>query len=488
MTSPQFDLPLSRWEVRPWWDDVKAAARMRFAWRLIAAINVSVFVVLALAAGLRVGREVANFDRDMRLDHEAVAHALEPSMIAAWRRGGASEIATMIGPHRPAERLELHWMGRTVGAMVDNNWRSHDFPMLVDGVPIGYLRISERRDEERAFIRTSIAGSATASFLLAGLLSVIVAWATMLFVARPVRLFREQTRRIGRGDLTQRLGLRRRDEIGDLARDLDRMCDDLGKARLRIIDEAEARAHVVEQLRHADRLAAVGTLAAGVAHELGTPLAVVLARAKLIEEDSALPPETRRSAGSIAEQVDRMSGTIRELLDFSRSGQGPKHATPEPVDVRAIARAVAKLMELVAERRGIRLIVEDGGPLFAMADGGRLQQVLVNLLLNAVQAMKQPGAVTVEAAAVDVLPPAGTEAPGGKYVRLNVNDQGPGISPDVGSRIFEPFFTTKEVGQGTGLGLSVTWGIVRDLGGWIELANIPGSGARFSVFLPALAP
>ncbi len=484
MNSPD---PLARSGINAWWDEVKAAARMRFAWRLIAAINVSVFAVLALAAGLRVGREVRNFELDMRLDHEAVAHALEPSIIAAWRRGGASEIATMIRLRGPDERLDLQWMPRTVPVALDRNSRSHDVPIFADGVSVGRLRISERRDEERSFIRTSIANSAVTSFLLAGLLSVIVGWATMLFVARPVRLFREQTRRIGKGDLTQRLGLMRRDEIGDLARDLDRMCDDLGEARLRIISEADARAHVTEQLRHADRLAAVGTLAAGVAHELGTPLGVVLARAKLIEENPALPAETQRSARSIAEQVDRMSRIIRQLLDFSRSGQGPRHAPPEATDVRAIARTVARLMEVVAEKRGIRLVVEDGGPLFALADGGRLQQVLVNLFMNAVQAMKLPGSVTVGTAVVDTLPPAGIEAPGGTYVRLDVCDQGPGIPPDLGRRIFEPFFTTKDVGEGTGLGLSVTWGIVRDLGGWIDLANIPGSGARFSVFLPAAA-
>jgi signal transduction histidine kinase len=358
--------------------------------------------------------------------------------------------------------------------------------VTVDGTVVGGLEVSERRDEERGFIRDSLWRSGAVTLATAVIAAGIVTAFTFLLIGRPIRRLREKTRRIASGDLTGALAIAQRDEIGDLARDIDKMCDDLAGARLRVEEEGRARLRALEQLRHADRLASVGTLASGIAHELGTPLGVVLARARLIEEDQALPAPTAGAARVIAEQVERISRIIRQLLDFARTGKEQRIASPEPVDVRALSRSVAALLQPVAHRQQIRVVVEEGPPVQARGESGLLQQVLLNLVMNALQAMRRPGDVTVSVTIADATPPAQVEAAPGRYVRLRVEDQGPGIPEEVMPRIFEPFFTTKQVGEGTGLGLSVIWGIVREHGGWIEVNNNRGAGARFDVFLPAV--
>jgi two-component system, NtrC family, sensor kinase len=307
---------------------------------------------------------------------------------------------------------------------------------------------------------------------------------TFVLVGRPVRRLRQKTRQIAEGDLTGALAIAQRDEIGDLARDIDKMCEDLAGARSRAEAESQARTRALEQLRHADRLASVGTLASGIAHELGTPLGVVLARARLIEEDQNLPRATAGSAKVIAEQVERMSRIIRQLLDFARSGAGSGLHTREPVDLGSVARSVVALLQPLAHKRQVRLEVDDGERVLARGENGLVQQVLLNLVMNAVQAMEQPGLVRISTSASDSAPPAALNLAAGRYARVTVEDEGPGIPLDVMRRIFEPFFTTKQVGEGTGLGLSVIWGIVREHDGWIEVQNVKQGGARFDVFLP----
>jgi signal transduction histidine kinase len=117
-------------------------------------------------------------------------------------------------------------------------------------------------------------------------------------------------------------------------------------------------------------------------------------------------------------------------------------------------------------------------------DGGQVQQVLTNLVMNGLQAMKRPGTVRVRAAEVRATPPASEGGDEADYVRLDVEDEGDGIAPDVLPHVFEPFFTTKDVGEGTGLGLSVSYGLVRDHGGWIGVRSEPGRGSCFSIYLP----
>jgi signal transduction histidine kinase len=237
---------------------------------------------------------------------------------------------------------------------------------------------------------------------------------------------------------------------------------------------------VIEQLRHADRLSTVGKLASGIAHELGTPLTVVSGRARLIA-DGLSGEETRESALTIADQAQRMTRIIRQLLDFARR----RSAAKSPEDLRAVARQTVSLLSPLADKRGARITLDEPDtPLMAEVDVGQLQQALTNLVVNAIQAMPRGGAVRCAVGRAPARPPADHGGAEGEYLSVAVTDEGEGMSEETMAHIFEPFFTTKPVGEGTGLGLSVTYGIVKDHGGWIELESSPGAGTRFTIRLP----
>lgn len=220
----------------------------------------------------------------------------------------------------------------------------------------------------------------------------------------------------------------------------------------------------VDQLRHADRLNVIGTLAAGVAHEIGTPLNVISGSAELIVH-AKTPAERDEMALAIREQTERISAIIRHLLEFGRRA-GTKTTA---VDLTEIARSATTLVAPIARKKSITLVVEPPPePVMVNGNVAELEQVLCNLILNGVQAMPGRGTITLR---------TGTSG------TISVEDEGPGIPAEVLPHIFEPFFTTKDVGEGTGLGLSVSYGIVSDHGGTIE-AESTRRGARFIVHLP----
>jgi len=237
--------------------------------------------------------------------------------------------------------------------------------------------------------------------------------------------------------------------------------------RKHIDREREERQRVVQRLRHSERLNALGVFAAGVAHELGTPLAVVGGSAELIGREGTSRAGARALAQTIREQVARMEAIVHQVLDFGRPG-APRDT---PVDLAGTCREVVELLGPITRRRGstLRLATE---PAVVIGDARELTQVVSNLVMNALQATPGGGEV-----AVIVTSRAGE-------AELRVEDHGVGIAPADLPRVFDPFFTTKDVDEGTGLGLSVSFGIVREHGGRIEVASALGQGSTFSVRLP----
>jgi two-component system, NtrC family, sensor kinase len=304
----------------------------------------------------------------------------------------------------------------------------------------------------------------TAAFL--ALMSAVVAFALgHFFVGRPIRELSEHSRRVGRGDFAARASLRTKDELADLARDMNAMTE-----RLVV---------TLEQLRHADRLATVGKLASGIAHELGTPLNVVAARAEMIAAGNTTANESREYAAVIVTAAQRMTTIIRQVLQFARR----KTVRRGRQDVSALVRETAELLRPLAKKKDVTIDV-DGAPFELSFDVGQMQQVLTNLVMNAVHASKHGGTIRVFAERSFDAPPADIGGEARDVACIGVTDHGAGIPAEDLPRIFEPFFTTKDVGEGTGLGLAVSYGIVSDHGGWITVDTEPGRGSTFKVFLP----
>jgi signal transduction histidine kinase len=245
-------------------------------------------------------------------------------------------------------------------------------------------------------------------------------------------------------------------------------------------EQAERRI-AVEQLRHADRLNVIGKLAAGVAHELGTPLNVVAGHAELLGLARRTPESIDESARTILRQTKRMAAIIRHLLDFGRESGSEKTT----VNLDDLTVAAARMLANTALKTGCTVVVAPSSvPVLVLANAAEIEQVLTNLIINAVQAMPDGGVVRLRTA-VEHAP--GVAGSGSSFGCVSVVDQGSGISESNIARVFDPFFTTKGVGEGTGLGLSVSYGIVSDHGGRIDVESSPGRGTSFSVRLPLLA-
>jgi signal transduction histidine kinase len=227
-----------------------------------------------------------------------------------------------------------------------------------------------------------------------------------------------------------------------------------------------------EQLIQSGKIAAIGTLTAGIAHELNNPINNIVLTAEALKEDFTHlgPEEALELIQDILVQSGRASEIVRNLLDFSRSEQ----PVFEPVDVSKVIRDTLKLVQNQLTLAGVEVEWDLPAELPAIhGDPKTLQQVFLNLFVNAIQAMKQGGILMIRAYCED-----------GHWLKVEVADTGTGIDPEDLPHIFEPFYTTKEVGRGTGLGLSVSYGIVRKHGGHIEVKSKKGEGSTFTVVLP----
>jgi signal transduction histidine kinase len=252
----------------------------------------------------------------------------------------------------------------------------------------------------------------------------------------------------------------------------------LERLREYVAKEQRERRVAIEQLRHAERLNIVGKLAAGMAHELGTPLNVIAGNAELLETRRLSPEKQRALLGTIRGQTDRMSRLMRQLLDFGRAAGGGKVR----VDLNGLARATGELLHPLALKRGCSLVVEPHeAPLPILANGAEIEQVLTNLVVNGIDAMPRGGQLHLRTG-IDSRVDRSGDAHG--YACAVVEDEGTGIAPEDLQRIFDPFFTTKDVGEGTGLGLSISYGIVQDHGGTLEVTTRKGRGSRFKMLLP----
>jgi two-component system cell cycle sensor histidine kinase/response regulator CckA len=238
-----------------------------------------------------------------------------------------------------------------------------------------------------------------------------------------------------------------------------------------------------EALREARRLEAVGRLAGGVAHDFNNLLTINLANISELMARRTLDSPTHVALVEMREACTKGVELVRQLLTFGRR----QRTNPETLDLNQVISTLERLLgRLLGDQKRLELDLEPT-PLFVCNDPTQVEQVLINLITNARDAMDVGGVVTVQSRALDVAETTDSLAPG-KYVVLTVTDTGAGMDVETRQRIFEPFFTTKEVGKGTGLGLATAHGIVEQSGGYIRVTSAPGQGSSFKVYLPAVPP
>jgi two-component system cell cycle sensor histidine kinase/response regulator CckA len=257
-------------------------------------------------------------------------------------------------------------------------------------------------------------------------------------------------------------------------------------AALTVARDVSARVRLEEQLRHAQRMEAVGRLAGGVAHDFNNLLTVIISYSELIQSQAGDDPMLAADVGEIRGAADRAAALTRQLLSFSRR----QVLQPASLDVNAVVRGAEGLLRRLIgpEIEIVARLDPAAGTVYA--DRGQLEQVIMNLVVNARDAMPDGGVLTVETAlvtAAEAPESARAASPAGRFATIIVRDTGKGMDAETMRRIFDPFFTTKEIGRGTGLGLATVHGIMEQSGGAVAVQSTPGYGSEFRILLPALA-
>ncbi|MEJ2155410.1 MAG: ATP-binding protein [Desulfobacteraceae bacterium] len=317
-------------------------------------------------------------------------------------------------------------------------------------------------DQERAKVH-----KAARTFMLIATFSLVInflvlTWGTMELarqILHPISRAVEYTERIAAGDFSLIIPQRKiRDEFSTLAIAINRMIFELTDKQ--------------KQLIQSRKMVAVGTLTSGIAHELNNPLNNISITAEALLEDleSFSHDELMEMLRDIFTQAERASTTVRNLLDFTRLEQ----SKVETIDVSTLVQSSLRLVENEHQVKNIEseTRIADNLPK-VKGNFSKLQQVLINMFINSAQAMPEGGHLCITAGMDD-----------GNFIRIDVSDYGCGIPKENLEKVFDPFFTTKDVGTGTGLGLSVSYGIIKEIGGRITVDSSEGAGTTFSVFLP----
>jgi signal transduction histidine kinase len=353
-----------------------------------------------------------------------------------------------------------------------------------------HVFVRQQPAESYAPIRDQLRNLLAIGLVMTGLL-----WAMGRYVAariaRPIHVLQSGVESISQGTYDRPLSIQTGDEFEDLAKAVHRMADRLKASReeleglnrdlaRRIEEKTQEITKHMQRLELAERMAALGKAASGIAHEINNPLGIILNRIECMEADAVrwpIPQEVNRDLMTIREQAGRISRVTKSILTFSRGTV----STLKPIDINSVVRIC---VAMAAERTSALLVklepyLAEALP-FVMGDRDRLETVVLNLINNAIDAVSPRGD-----AGVVIVRTSTVHIEGQRWVAITVSDNGPGIPDEVIGHIFDPFFSTKPAGQGTGLGLFLTYGIVSDHRGRVEVNN-GEPGAIFTVTLPSV--
>jgi len=357
----------------------------------------------------------------------------------------------------------MPWVGR---AFVVNNWYISAYEPIknINGEIIGILYVGLL--EEKFTDMQKEAMEIFLSIALGGMaLALIISYFLASGILTPINRLVYASKLLAKGDLTQRVKLTSKDEIGKLAEAFNFMAssikerDDLLKVRTQ------------QKIQESERLASLGRLAAGVAHEINNPLGAILIYSNLLLEESELHDPGRENLKKVVRETIRCKEIVRGLLDFARKTEPKKELT----NINNILERVLSLIEKQALFQNIKITKKLHPRIpMAMIDITQIQQVFMNIILNAAEAMEGKGSLTI-----------GTQLlKDGRFMEIGFTDTGCGIPQENMKRLFEPFFTTKEETKGIGLGLAISYGIIKNHGGTIEVKSQVGEGTTFIIKLP----
>jgi two-component system NtrC family sensor kinase len=360
------------------------------------------------------------------------------------------------------------WIDR---AFVVNDWYITAYEPIEDifGVRVGmlYVGVLEAKYADvrwkalSLFIMITVAGMVLAlglGYVIANKMS------------RPVQQLIEASNQVSQGNLSPEIGPISKSEIGLLQKTFKEMLTSLQERDKRQRVESEIK------LLQSEKQASIGKLAGGVAHEINNPLTGIFTFTHMLLRRKDIPEDLRSDLETIAQETERVRKIVKGLLDFSRQTELDREST----DINRLIRHTMSLVENQALIKGVSLNFEpgEGLPMITL-DRNQMQSVLLNIIINALDATEAGGSITVTSG-IGV----STSKPGQNGIEILCTDTGCGISPENLNKLFDPFFTTKEVGHGTGLGLSVSYGIIERHGGTIWVQSKVGKGSTFKVWLP----
>ena len=359
---------------------------------------------------------------------------------------------------------------------------------------LGVLDIVYSLEDFNSKLRTSTLGIAGVSLAFIVIASLLVGFLVHRLVYLPLRDLESGAQRLSTGNLDQPIPVRSSDEFGKLASSFNAMTDALRNSREELRESARTLEQKVEkrtrELRRAqaetmrgEKLASVGLLASGVAHELNNPLTGILTFSHLLREKMPDKSPDADDMDLVIRETKRCAAIIKRLLDFAREKQPEKKFT----DLNQIITDTVRIVEKPAHLRDIEIVLDLDRSLPPIwIDADQIKQVIMNMVVNAQHAVEEKGNITIRTRRA--LDPRASAAEAKPMVAISIIDTGCGISERNLKRIFDPFFTSKDVGRGTGLGLSVSHGIVEAHGGLIEVESKVGEGSTFRVFLPLTPP
>ena len=480
---------------------------MKLAAKLMMIFLLAALPLMTLSSYLTVQREMRQLAKSQERKVRSFANEIQGLLVSSHQKGGLEGLVSSLRSYAtPLQPLRIRWvwfegpngnglspsvpMSRiesqvlagqlvSVANQVGGQGFLHTYFPLTMETRAGGIEVTGSLAEFERSRKATIYNTLLTVGGMALVCALIVIGAGVQLVGKPLNRLIKRTEAIGRGVKCEPLHLPGSDELSELAKSINDMSTRLQVQQEEIQSETSKRMEALKQLRHADRLKTVGRLAAGIAHEIGTPLNVISGRAAMIGSGQLDEDAVVRGAKTIKQEAERITGIIRQLLDFARQNQPQRADT----DLRTLVEHTIDLLQSIATKANVTVKLEADATCdySTCVDQGQIQQVLTNVIVNAIQSIDAPnGLVTVNLSRT--IKGDGDEAK--ETIHITIEDNGCGISDDNLDNLFEPFFTTKDVGEGTGLGLSIAFGMIEEHGGWIDVSSKVGQGSHFEVYLP----